>query len=48
MRERQGQTREIAIFLRSASNVLRSRPSNLIVGMNLADKVTPSYGGIGL
>ena len=48
MRERQEYAREIAIILRPASDVLRPKSSSLAFGMNLANKVTPSHGGIGL
>ena len=48
MRERQEFAREIAIILGLAPDVLHLKSSSLVFGMNLANKVTPSHGGIGL
>lgn len=48
MRERQDFHTKYLVFTLPMSEVLRPKSSNLFVGMNLADKVTPSYGGIGL
>ena len=48
MCESQSLRAKYVVYTLPTSDGLRPMVSNLIIGMNLADKVTPSYGGIGL
>ena len=48
MHERRGFRAKYVLFTLSMSGVLRPKSSNLIVGIDFANKVTPSHGGIGL
>ena len=48
IRERQDLRAKYLVFTLLMSEVLRPKSSICIVGMNLARKVTPSHGGIGL
>ena len=48
IRERDDFHEKYVVFTLPRSEVLRLKSSNLFVGMNLANKVTPSHDGIGL
>ena len=48
IREKQDFHAKYDVFPVPMSEVLRPKSSNLIVGIDFANKVTPSHGGIGL